>query len=53
MIVTEVGIAINPDRQDLIEHFKTLDVPQYTIEELKEKAYQIVERLKPFIMAIK
>ena len=42
MIVTEVGIAINPDRQDLIEHFKTLDVPQYTIEELKEKAYQIV-----------
>ncbi len=38
VIVTEVGIAINPDRQDLIEHFKTLDVPQYTIEELKEKA---------------
>ena len=42
VIVTEVGIAINPDRQDFIEHFKTLDVPQYTIEELKEKAYQIV-----------
>lgn len=42
VIVTEVGIAINPDRQDLIEHFKKLDVPQYTIEELKEKAYQIV-----------
>ena len=42
VIVTEVGIAINPDRQDLIEHFKTLDVPQYPIEELKEKAYQIV-----------
>lgn len=42
VIVTEVGIAINPDRQDLIEHFKTLDVPQYTIEELKEKVYQIV-----------
>ena len=42
VIVTEVGIAINPDRQDLIEHFKTLDVPQYTIEELKEKAYQNV-----------
>lgn len=42
VIVTEVGIAINPDRQDLIEHFKTLDVPQYTIEELKEKDYQIV-----------
>ncbi|WP_291293252.1 citrate lyase subunit alpha [Enterococcus sp.] len=42
VIVTEVGIAINPARQDLIEQFKTLDVPQYTIEELKEKAYQIV-----------
>ena len=42
VIVTEVGIAINPDRQDLIEHFKTLDVPQYSFEEFKEKAYQIV-----------
>ena len=42
VIVTEVGIAINPDRQDLIENFKTLDVPQSPIEELKEKAYQIV-----------
>jgi citrate lyase subunit alpha/citrate CoA-transferase len=42
VIVTEVGIAINPERQDLIEHFQALDVPQYTIEELKEKAYQIV-----------
>lgn len=42
VIVTEVGIAINPNRQDLIAHFKKLDVPQYTIEELKEKAYSIV-----------
>lgn len=42
VIVTEVGIAINPNRQDLITHFKKLDVPQYTIEELKEKAYSIV-----------
>ncbi|AQP54530.1 citrate lyase subunit alpha [Vagococcus penaei] len=42
VIVTEVGIAINPNRPDLVEHFKQLDVPQYTIEELKEKAYSIV-----------
>jgi citrate lyase subunit alpha/citrate CoA-transferase len=42
VIVTEVGIAINPNRNDLIEHFKLLDVPQFTIQELKEKAYAIV-----------
>lgn len=42
VIVTEVGICINPLRQDLIEQFKNLSIPQFTIEELKEKAYQIV-----------
>ncbi|GAA3020680.1 citrate lyase subunit alpha [Tetragenococcus solitarius] len=42
VVVTEIGIAINPKRQDLIEHFKDLDVPQYSIKELKEKAYSIV-----------
>ena len=47
VVVTEVGIAINPTRQDLIEHFKKLDVPQFTIEELKEKAYSIVGEPQP------
>ncbi|MDH6365822.1 citrate lyase subunit alpha/citrate CoA-transferase [Enterococcus sp. PF1-24] len=47
VVVTEVGIAINPKRQDLIEHFKKLDVPQLTIEELKEKAYSIVGTPQP------
>ncbi|BCA86724.1 putative citrate lyase, alpha subunit [Enterococcus saigonensis] len=47
VVVTEVGIAINPARQDLIEHFKKLDVPQFTIEELKEKAYSIVGEPQP------
>lgn len=47
VVVTEVGIAINPARQDLIEHFKKLDVPQFTIEELKEKAYSIVGTPQP------
>lgn len=42
VVVTEVGVAVNPKRTDLIEAFKTLDVPQFTIEELKTKAYQIV-----------
>lgn len=47
VVVTEVGIAINPARQDLIQHFKKLDVPQFTIEELKEKAYSIVGEPQP------
>ncbi|MCK1194725.1 citrate lyase subunit alpha [Streptococcus uberis] len=47
VIVTEIGIAINPNRQDLIEHFKELKVPQYTVEELKEKAYAIVGQPDP------
>ncbi|MBP1043228.1 citrate lyase subunit alpha [Vagococcus sp. BWB3-3] len=42
VLVTELGIAINPLRSDLIAHFKELDVPQYTIKELQEKAYGIV-----------
>lgn len=47
VVVTEVGIAINPEREDLIEHFKDQDIPQFTIEELKEKAYSIVGTPKP------
>ena len=47
IVVTEVGVAINPNRQDLIEHFKQLEVPQYTIEELQEKAYGIVGNPDP------
>lgn len=47
VIVTEIGIAINPNRQDLIEHFKDLKVPQYSVEELKEKAYAIVGQPDP------
>lgn len=42
VLVTELGIAINPLRPDLVAHFKGLDVPQYTIKELQEKAYGIV-----------
>lgn len=47
VVVTELGVAINPNRQDLIEHFKKIDVPQFSIEELKEKAYSIVGEPMP------
>jgi len=47
VVVTEIGIAINPAREDLISHFEALDIPQYTIEELKEKAYSIVGQPEP------
>ena len=40
VVVTEIGIAINPQRQDLVEHFKNVDIPQFTIEELKRKLTQ-------------
>lgn len=42
VVVTDIGIAINPRRTDLIESLKGISVPVYTIEELKEKAYQTV-----------
>ncbi|MGV3294008.1 citrate lyase subunit alpha [Streptococcus pluranimalium] len=47
VVVTEVGVAINPNRPDLVEHFKNLKVPQFTIEELKEKAYAVVGNPEP------
>lgn len=47
VIVTEIGIAINPQRKDLIEEFKDLNVPQFTIDELRDKAYAIVGEPKP------
>ncbi|HAZ37747.1 MAG TPA: citrate lyase subunit alpha [Clostridiaceae bacterium] len=42
IVVTELGIAINPRRADLIERFKDVDIPAYTIEELRKKAESIV-----------
>lgn len=47
VVVTEFGIAINPKRKDLIQHFKQIDIPQFTITELKEKAYGIVGTPEP------
>ena len=42
VLVTERGIAINPNRQDLIERFKDSNLPIYTIEELQQMAYDMV-----------
>lgn len=42
VLVTEVGIAINPKRTDLIERFKNIDIPIFTIKELKDKVESIV-----------
>jgi len=42
VLVTEIGIAINPRRVDLIKKFKNINIPIYTIEELKRKVKCIV-----------
>lgn len=42
VVVTDLGIAINPKRTDLMETFKNIDIPVFTIEELKERAEKIV-----------
>lgn len=42
VLVTEVGIAINPKRTDLIERFKNIDIPIFTIKELKDRVESIV-----------
>lgn len=49
VVVTELGIAVNPKRQDLIEAFAKLNVPQFTIEELKDKAYSVVGTPDPIV----
>ena len=48
VLVTEVGIAVNPRRQDLLAAFKQVPgLPLVTIEELQQKAEQIVGKPKP------
>lgn len=48
VVVTDYGVAINPARQDLIEAMKDVeDIPFCTIEELRDKAYEIVGEPDP------
>ena len=42
VFVSEYGIAVNPRRGDLMETLKESGLPIYTIEQLKEEAYQLV-----------
>jgi len=44
VVVTEIGIAVNPRRTDLMDTFRSLGIPQFTMEELKEKAYAVAGR---------
>lgn len=41
VVVTDYGIAVNPLRQDLIESFKDSGLPMFTIEELRDMAYEM------------
>lgn len=47
VLVTEVGVAVNPARQDLIEAIKGCGVPMVSIEELRDRAYAIVGEPEP------
>ena len=47
VVVTDYGIAVNPLRPDLIECLDNAGIPHVTIEELKDKAYQLVGEPDP------
>lgn len=48
VVVTEVGIAINPKRKDLLKQLSHIpELPIYTIEELQERAQNIVCKPEP------
>ncbi len=47
ILVTDRGIAINPRRQDLIDHFRGSKLPIYTIRELKERAERVAGKPEP------
>lgn len=43
IVVTDYGVAVNPRRPDLLEALKGVDsIPLYTIEELRDMAYEII-----------
>lgn len=48
VVVTELGIAINPNRKDLIDSLsKVPGLPIFSIEELQQKAEKLVGAAKP------
>lgn len=50
VLVTERGIAINPQRTDLLEKLKGTDLPIMTIEELKNLAERLTGKPEPIQM---
>lgn len=42
IVVTEVGVAVNPRRKDLLDTLKESGLPLRTIEELRDEAYALV-----------
>lgn len=48
ILVTDRGIAINPRRTDLIDHFQGSSLPIYTIDELKRRAERVAGKPEPF-----
>lgn len=42
IVVTEIGIAVNPRRPDILEPLKKAGLPLMTIEELRDEAYKLV-----------
>ena len=48
VVVTDYGVAVNPNRHDLLEALQKTDcVPLVTIEELRDTAYAIVGEPEP------
>lgn len=47
VVVTDQGIAVNPQRKDLLEKLQNSDLPLCTIEDLREKAEKIVGKPEP------
>ncbi len=47
IVVTDQGVAANPQRADLLSRLKKSNIPLCTIEQLKEKAERIVGKPKP------
>ncbi|MDD4219504.1 MAG: citrate lyase subunit alpha [Bacilli bacterium] len=46
IIVTDQGVAINPNRKDLIERLSKIDINLTTIEKLRDKAVSLVGKAK-------
>lgn len=47
VLVTDHGVAVNPNRPDLLARLQQSTLPLFTIEQLMEKAYLITGKPKP------